>query len=327
MKIISITRPGGTDVLDIQERPLPEPGPLEVRVRVRVAGLNRADIMQRQGQYPAPPGAPPDVPGLEIMGVVEALGSNATAWEIGDRVFGLVGGGAYAEFVVTHQDLLAPVPDNLSDLEAGAIPEAFMTAHDALFGQADLKMGESVLIHAVGSGVGTAALQLASALCCTTYGTARSPSKLEHARQLGLDMVLPLPDFAAALHETTRGVGVQVIVDFVGQPYFASNLEALSPQGRLVQVGTLAGARAEIDLSLVMRKRLKIVGTVLRSRSLEEKIGVTRRFTQQVVPLLNREVVRPVIDRVFEFGEVAKAHAYMEGNESFGKILLQVSQR
>ena len=327
MKIISITRPGGTEVLELQERALPEPGSSQIRVRVLVAGLNRADIAQREGKYPAPPGSPSDIPGLEIMGVVDALGPNATAWKIGDRVFGLVGGGGYAEFVLTHENLLAPVPQNLSDVEAGAIPESFMTAHDALFWQAGLMIGESVLIHAVGSGVGTAALQLAHAINCTTYGTARSPEKLDQAQTMGLDVVLPLPNFVTAIRESTDGAGVDVIIDFVGQSYFARNLEALAAQGRLVQVGTLSGANAEIDLSIVMRKRLRIVGTVLRSRSLEEKIGVTRRFTQQVVPLLARGVVRPIIDRIFDFDQVAQAQDYMKSNESFGKILLRVSEQ
>lgn len=327
MKIISIVRPGGAEVLELQERALPEPGPFEIRVRVLVAGLNRADIAQREGKYPAPPGSPSDIPGLEIMGVVDALGPNSTAWKIGDRVFGLVGGGGYAEFVVTHENLLAPVPQNLSDVEAGAIPEAFMTAHDALFHQANLAMGEKVLIHAVGSGVGTAALQLAHAINCTTYGTARSPEKLEQAQKMGLDVVLPLPDFASAIHQSTNGAGVDIIVDFVGQSYFLQNLEALASQGRLVQVGILSGAKAEIDLSVVMRKRLRLVGTVLRSRSLEEKIGVTRRFTQQVVPLLERGVIRPIVDRVFDFEQAAQAQEYMKSNESFGKILLRISEQ
>ena len=309
----------------MQERPLPEPGRGEVRVRILVASLNRADIMQRQGRYPAPHGVPQDIPGLEIMGVVDALGPGVTAWRTGQRVFGLVGGGGYAEFAVTHERLLAPVPDNLSDTEAGAVPEAFMTAHDALFTQAGLAMGETVLIHAVGSGVATAVLQLAKAMRCTTYGTARSPEKLAQAQEMGLDAVLALPDFVAAIREGTGGTGANVIIDFVGQPYFQQNLEALAPQGRLVQVGTLAGSKAEIDLGLVMQKRLRIVGTVLRSRPLEEKIGVTRGFAEQVVPLLARGTVKPVVDKVFAFEEAAQAQAYMESNVSFGKILLQVS--
>ena len=347
MRAIIITHPGGPEVLAIQERPLPEPGPSEVRVRVLVAGLNRADIMQRQGQYPAPPCAPRDIPGLEVMGVVDALGPGATVWQKGHRVFGQVGGGGYAEFVTTHERLLAPVPDSLSDIEAGAVPETFMTAHDALFTQAGLVLGERVLIHAVGSGftqpgrvmgervlvhtvgsgVSTAAMQLAKAIGCTTYGTARSPEKLEKlesAQAMGLDVALLQPDFVTAIREATSGAGVNVIVDFVGGTYFGQNLKVLAPQGRLVQVGTLAGSWAEINLDLVMRKRLRIIGTVLRSRPLEEKIAVTRRFAEQVVPLLERGAVRPVVDRVFGFEQAAEAQAYMGSNGSLGNILLRI---
>jgi putative PIG3 family NAD(P)H quinone oxidoreductase len=326
MKAIVITQPGGPEVLRIQERPLPEPGAEQVRVRVLVAGLNRADIMQRRGRYPAPPGVPADIPGLEIMGVVDAVGAGVTAWQAGQRVFGLVAGGGCAQYVVTHERLLAAVPENLSDVDAGAVPEVFMTAHDALFTQAELVMGERVLIHAAGSGVGTAAIQLVKAIGGTTYGTARSPEKLERARKLGLDIVLPLPDFVPALREATEGQGVHVVIDFVGGPYLAQNLLALSVQGRLVQVGAMGGGKAEIDLSLVMGKRLKIAGTVLRARPLEEKALVTRRFAHQVVPLLGRGVVRPVVDRVFAFEQVVQAHEYLESNASFGKVLLQMDE-
>jgi NADPH2:quinone reductase len=326
MKAVVITRPGGSEVLEIQDRPLPEPGTTEVRVRVLVAGLNRADILQRLGKYPAPPGSPADIPGMEFMGVVDVVGENVTAWQPGQRVFGLIGGGGYAEYIVTHERLLAGVPDNLPDAEAGAVPEAYMTAHDALFSQAELKMGERVLIHAVGSGVGTAALQLAKAAGCTVYGTARTADKIEQARRMGLDSALPLPDFAPALRELTGGAGANVVVDFVGQPYFQGNLEALAPLGRLVQVGTMAGSEANLDLGLLMRKRLCIMGTVLRSRPLEEKALVTRRFAEQVVPLMARGLVKPVVDRMFPFEQVSEAHSYMESNTNFGKILLRIAE-
>jgi putative PIG3 family NAD(P)H quinone oxidoreductase len=324
LKAIIITQPGGPEVLTLQERPLPEPGTGQVRVRVCVAGLNRADLLQRRGQYPAPADAPPDIPGLEIMGVVDATGPDATRWKIGDRVFGLVGGGGYAEFVLTHERLLAPVPDNLSDLEAGAVPEVFITAHDALFSQAQLAPGERVLVHAVGSGVGTAAIQLIKAVGGQSFGTTRSPEKLERAAALGLDEALPLPDFLPTLREKTHGAGVHIVLDFVGAPYFAQNIAALTTQGRLVQIATLGGSEAMLDLGLLMRKRLRLMGTVLRTRPLEEKALATRRFAEQVVPLLSHEIVRPVIDRVFAFSEAAAAHAYLESNESFGKVLLQI---
>ena len=327
MKAVVITRPGGPEVLEIQERPLPEPGGEEVRVRVLVAGLNRGDLAQRVGHYPAPPGAPADIPGLEFMGVVDALGPRVHGWQTGQRVFGLVAGGGYAEYVLTHERLLAEVPSNLSDIEAGAVPEVFMTAHDALFRQARLVMGERVLIHAAGSGMGTAAIQLAHAAGATSYGTSRSPEKLQRVRELGLDVALPAPDFLAALREATAGAGVNVVLDFVGAPYMAQNLEALAPRGRLIQVGLMGGGKAEVDLRLLMNKRLQLMGTVLRSRPLDEKALVTHRFVDHVVPLLSRGVVRPVVDTVFSLAEVAAAHRYLESNASFGKVLLQVGER
>jgi NADPH2:quinone reductase len=324
VKAIVITQPGGPEVLQMQERPLPDPGGDQVRVRVQIAGLNRGDIAQRHGRYPAPPGAPPDIPGLEIMGVVDSVGPNVTSWELGERVFGLVGGGGYAEYALTHERLLAAVPENLSDVEAGAVPEVFMTAHDALFTQAGLVMGERVLIHAVGSGVGTAAVQLVKAIGGSSYGTARSPAKVEQAKALGLDVALPLPDFLPALQEATGGAGVDVIIDFIGQPYTPQNLQALAARGRLIQVGVMAGGTAEVDLRLLMQKRLRIVGTVLRARPLEEKALVTRRFVEQVAPLLLRGAVRPVVDRVFSLEQAAEAQQYLESNATFGKVLLQI---
>ena len=325
MKAIIITNFGGPEVLHIQERTVPEPGAEEVRVRVHVAGLNRADIMQREGQYPAPPGAPADIPGLEFMGTVDAVGSDVRNWQVGSRVFGLVAGGAYAEYIVTNAQLLVAIPDNLSDIEAGAVPEVFMTAHDALFGQAKLLAGEGVLVHAVGSGVGLAVVQLAKAAGAICYGTARSPEKLERAMEFGLDAALPLPDFLPALNELTAQQGVNVAVDFVGGAYFRDNIKALAICGRLVQVGALSGVRAHINLATVMSRRLQIIGTVLRSRSLEEKVLVTKCFASEVVPLLERGTVKPVVDRVFPFHEAVEAHRYLESNASFGKVLLQVT--
>lgn len=325
MRAVVITQPGGVEVLQIQERLTPEPGGEQVRVRVLVAGLNRGDIVQRMGHYPAPRGAPADIPGLEIMGIVDAVGSGVQTWQAGQRVFGIVGGGGYAEYALTHERLLAPVPDNLGDVEAGAVPEVFMTAHDALFTQAGLVMGERVLIHAVGSGVGTAAVQLVRAVGGTSYGTARSPEKLEKAQELGLDVALPLPDFLPALQEATGGAGVNVLFDAVGAPYMAQNLAALSPLGRIVQIGVMGGGTAEVDLRVLMGKRLRLMGTILRARPLEEKAMVTRRFAEQVIPLLKRGAVQPVVDKVFPLEQVAAAHTYLESNNSFGKVLLQVN--
>jgi putative PIG3 family NAD(P)H quinone oxidoreductase len=326
MKTVVITQPGGPEVLQLQDRPTPEPVADQVRVKVLFAGLNRADVMQRRGHYPAPPGVVADIPGLEIMGVIDAVGPQTTRWKTGQRVFGILGGGGYAEYAITHERLLAPVPDELSDEAAAAVPEAWMTAHDALFSQAELKMGERVLIHAAGSGVGTAAIQLAHAAGAQTFGTARSPQKLIRAQELGLDVALAAEEFAAVVREATHDEGVQVLIDFVGAPYFAQNLEALAVGGRLVQVGTMGGNRAEIDLGILMRKRLQLFGTVLRARSLEEKALVTRRFENHVVPLLAKGQVQPIVDRVFALHEAAQAHEYMENNSNFGKVLLRCAE-
>lgn len=324
MKTIVVTAPGGPEVLQLAERPLPQPGHREVRVRVQVAGVNRADLLQRRGHYPAPPGAPSNIPGLEIMGTIDAVGPGVTRWQPGQRVFGLLAGGGYAEFAISREDNLAPVPDNLSDTEAGAVPEVFMTAHDALT-QAGFRADDHVLIHAAGSGVATAAIQIVHALGGTTYGTARSPEKLERARGLGLDIVLPLPGFAAAAREATNGRGMDIVLDFIGAPYLQGNLEALAPLGRLIQIGTLAGNKAELDMGIVMAKRLRIFGTVLRGRSAEEKAAVTSHFMEELLPLLASGAICPVIDRVFPLHQASEAHAHLEANASFGKVLLQVT--
>jgi NADPH:quinone reductase-like Zn-dependent oxidoreductase len=256
------------------------------------------------------------------MGTVDAIGARVSLWHPGQRVFGIVGGGGYSEYAVTHERLLAAVPDNLTDEEAGAVPEVFMTAHDALFTQAGMRMGERVLIHAAGSGVGTAAIQLIRAAAGTSYGTMRSVAKEARTRELGLDHLLPLPDFATALHELTAGHGVDIVLDFVGQPYIDGNLRSLAPQGRLVQIGVMGGGTGVIDLRYLMQKRLRLFGTVLRGRPLEEKIAVTRRFAAEVTPLLERGLVRPVVDRVFPLEQVQDAHRYLESSANFGKVLL-----
>ena len=323
MQAIVITQPGEADVLQLREVPLPEPVADQVRVRVHATALNRADLLQRIGRYPAPFGAPQDIPGLEFAGEIDAVGPLVQTLQPRQRVFGIISGGGYAEYVLTTERMAVPIPDNLDWIQAAAVPEVFMTAHDALFTQAQLVPGERVLIHAVGSGVGTAAVQLIRATGSISYGTARSADKLATASKLGLDISLPADGWAAALASHT-GSGVDVIVDFVGSPYLADNLGALNQRGRLVQVGLMGGAKAEIDLSVIQRKRLRVVGTVLRSRPLEEKIGVTQAFARQVGPLLARGVVRPIVDRVFKLHEAAEAHRYMEANANFGKIVLQV---
>jgi putative PIG3 family NAD(P)H quinone oxidoreductase len=289
--------------------------------------VNRADLLQNLGQYPAPPGSPADIPGLEFAGEVAELGPGVTGrLQPGDRVCGITGGGAYAEYLVTQERMLAPIPEELSFEAAGALPEAFMTALDALETRALVKPGERVLIHAVGGGVGSAALQLARAMGCTVFGTSRTLEKIRKAEALGLHVGIDTSreDFVAVVRAQTAGEGVHVVIDHLGAPALAGNLAALAQKGRLVSVGLLGGPSAALDLSLIMRKRLTLVGTVLRARPLEEKIEVTRAFATRVVPWLARGVVKPVVDRVYELAEARAAQERMASNAGFGKVVLRV---
>lgn len=324
MQAIVITQPGEPQVLQLREVPTPEPVADQIRVRVRATALNRADVLQRAGRYPAPFGVPPNILGLEYAGEVDAVGPLVEKLRPGDRVFGLVGGGSYAEYVLTTERMAVPIPENLDWIEAAAVPEVFMTAHDALFTQGGFVPGERVLVHAVGSGVGTAAVQLIRATGGTSLGTARTAQKLDAARDLGLDVGLSADNWAAGVAQHTANAGVHVILDFIGSAYLTDNLNALTTRGRLVLIGLMGGAKAEVDLSVIQRKRLHVVGTVLRARPLEEKLVVTQAFARQVVPLLEQGSVRPIIDRVFDLKDAAEAHRYMETNANFGKIVLQV---
>lgn len=325
MKAVVIREPGGSEVLAIQDRPVPEPAHEQILVRIFAAGLNRADISQRQGRYPSPPGSPPDVPGLEFAGEVAALGTGAQGVKVGDRVYGICGGGGQAEYVVVHARSVAPVPDSLEWVEAGGVPETFMTVHDALFTRAQLALGETVLIHAVGSGIGTTAVQLAHATGARAFGTSRTAAKLDRARdELGLDAGFVGEGFAEAVLAATDGAGVDVVLDSVGGPYLAGNLGALAMKGRMVVLATMGGSQEAIPLRHLTAKRLTLMGTVLRARPLEEKVAVTRAFAHHVNPLLSQRRVRPIIDRVFELDEVAAAYTYLESNESFGKVVLRI---
>jgi len=326
MKAIIITKPGGPEVLELRDVPTPEPSRGEVAVRVRATAVNRADLLQRMGGYPAPPDAPADIPGLEYAGTVAALGPGVTDWKVGDRVFGLAGGGTYAETVVVHGRTLARIPDALDDTGAASVPEAFITAYDGLVSQAGLASGEQVLISAVGSGVGTAAIQLVRALGATAIGTARTADKLDRARPLGLAHGIASADgkFARAVLDATGGRGVDVVLELVGGGYVAEDLACVAQRGRIVLVGLIAGARAELELHVILRKRLTVIGTVLRARPLEEKIAANQLFARHVVPLLASGAVVPSVDRTFPLAQAAEAHAYVAGNTSFGKVVLTV---
>ncbi len=328
MRAVVITEPGEPDVLEVQGRPVPSPGPGQIRVRVRAAGVNRADLLQRRGLYPPPPGWPEEVPGLEYAGEVDATGRGAELWSPGDRVMGLVGGGGYAEFVVVHEREAMAIPDQLSFEEAAAIPEVFITAHDVLFTQLSLEMGERLLIHAVGSGVGTAGLQLAKAAGVTVFGTSRSAWKLERAAELGLDLAIDTSkeDFSEVVSRETEGEGVNAILDLVGGSYLAGNIRCLAPRGRLIVVGLTAGRTAELDMGLLLRKRLSIVGTSLRMRDLEEKIAAAEALEVHFGKLLADARLRPIVDRVLLLEEAAEAHRLMEENSNFGKLILSISR-
>ena len=324
MRAIVIGHSGGPEVLELRDVPAPGPGPGEILVRVRAVGLNRADILQRKGHYPAPPGVPADIPGLEYAGEVAALGEGVTRWKPGDRVMGLVAGGACAEFLVAHEDTAISAPAAWPYAEAAAVPEAFLTAYDAIIRQLHLAAGESVLIHAVSSGVGTAALQLAHAWGARTFGTSRSAEKLGRAVPLGLDVAIDSSreDFAEVVRRETGGRGVDVALDLVGGPALEGNLRALALRGRMIIVGLTAGRSAQLDMGLVLNKRLTIVGTALRSRSLEEKARLTGDFEREVMPLFAAGRLRPVLDRSFPMAEAAEAHRVMEANAHFGKLVL-----
>lgn len=317
MRAIRIAAPGGPGVLELTEAPRPTPGRGDLLVRVRAAGVNRADLLQRRGEYPAPPGAPPDIPGLEFAGAVER--ADAGDWRAGDRVMGLLGGGGYAEYVTVDARHVVPVPDAWTFEEAAAVPEAFLTAHDALR-QADLQSGERLLVHAVGSGVGTALLHLGRAFGATVAGTSRTPAKLERARELGLAIAVHVRDAFEPTPELERWA--DVIAELVGGPYLAGDLRALAPRGRIVLIGLTGGRTARVDLRAILAKRARIIGTVLRSRSADEKADVVRAFREQAWPHFAAGAVRPVLDRIFPMADAAAAHRYVEENRNFGAVVL-----
>ncbi len=324
MQAVVITEPGAPDVLRVMDVPDPEPGPGEIRVRISATAVNRADLLQRQGHYAAPSGWPETIPGLEFAGQVEALGPNVTVWSPGDRVMGLLGGGGYAEYVVLEADAATAIPPGLSDVEAAAVPEAFITAEDALELRMGLRSGETLLVHAVGSGVGTAALQLGKAWGGTVMGTSRSAWKLEKAGELGLDLAIDTSDgsFAGAVLDATAGRGVDAILDLVGGPYLEQDVECAGQLARIAVVGLTGGRFANVDLGAVLGKRLSLVGTVLRTRPPVEKAAALRSFEEAVVPLLQRGAVKPVIHEVMAMEDVVRAHELVEANETFGKVVL-----
>jgi len=328
MKAVWIERFGGPEGLVIRSVPRPRITADQVLVRVRASALNRADLLQRQGRYPAPPGYPQEIPGIEFAGEVAEVGPLVQMWKPGQRVFGLTGGGAQAEYLVTQERLLAEIPANLDWAAAAAVPEVFITAHDALWKQAELKPGETVLIHAVGSGVGLAAVQLVHAIRAIAFGTSRTAEKIQRGRPLGLTDGIAvqqnLDELVSSAQRWTSGRGIDVVLDLVGGPYVAASQKLMAAKGRIILVGTIAGGACELDSRLVMSKRLRITGTVLRARPLEEKIQATRSFAGEVVPLLADGVLRPNIDSKFSVDDIQKSHERLESNATFGKVIIEI---
>ncbi len=325
MHAILIESFGGPGQLYIGEWPKPHPGIHEILVRVEATALNRADILQREGKYPPPEGES-TVLGLEMAGVIESVGQGVTKWRPGDAVCGLLGGGGYAEYAVIHEDLALPVPEGLTAIEAAGIPEVFLTAFQALRWLAGLQSGEWLLVHAGASGVGTAAIQLARTMGAHTIVTASS-GKHTLCKELGAVHAIDYreQDFEEAVLEYTHGKGVDVAVDFIGAPYFQKNLNVLALEGRLVMLAFLGGVSAgQVNLGPVLRKRLQVLGSTLRARSLDYKIRLSQGLYHYAWPLFAEGKLRPIVDTVFDWKDVAKAHRYMEDNRNQGKIILQV---
>jgi putative PIG3 family NAD(P)H quinone oxidoreductase len=324
MRAIVLRRHGGPEVLTIEEVPDPVPGPGEILVDVHHTALNRADLLQRMGLYPDPRGRDPEIPGLEFAGRVGALGPEVTGWTIGDAVMGIEAGGCYADKVITHGRQALPVPSSVALADAAAIPEVFLTAWDALVVQGGLTSGRWALVHAGASGVGTAAIQIARAIGARIAVTC-SAGKADACRRLGADVVLERSpaDWVGALRASVPG-GVDVVLDVIGGTEAGRNLASVKPDGTIVQVGLMGGGVTEVDLGVLLTKRITWVGTTLRARPLERKLALSQRFIAEVVPLFDSGAVRPVIDSRFGFAEIAAAHERMAADANVGKILIDL---
>ncbi|OGB64148.1 MAG: NADPH:quinone oxidoreductase [Caldithrix sp. RBG_13_44_9] len=327
MKAVLISQPGEADKLRLGKVPKPVPASEELLVKVKAAGINRADILQRRGLYPPPAGAS-QILGLEIAGVVEDPGHSCINWKRGDRIMGLLAGGGYAQYAVINQQLAMPIPVQLSFEEAAAIPEAFLTAFQALVQLGRLQAGQTVLIHAGGSGVGTAAIQLSREIGARVIITAGSDQKVQRCRSLGAieGINYRTSEFPEVIMKATDGKGVNLILDFVGKPFWENNLSVLAEDGKLVILATMGGSEiGNFDLRTLMKKRMTITGSTLRNRTLEYKINLTREFAQFALPLFQEKKLVAIIDKVFTWEAAAEAHRYMEQNLNFGKIVLTIS--
>ncbi|MBS1530830.1 MAG: NAD(P)H-quinone oxidoreductase [Bacteroidetes bacterium] len=326
MKAIIITEPGGPEVLQLTERPVPEYSGNEVLVKVMAAGVNRPDVFQRKGNYPPPAWAPQDIPGLEIAGVVEAINFNGSRWNVGDKVCALVSGGGYAEYVSVPEGQCLRIPGNLSFVEAASLPETFFTVWSNVFDRGQLKAHESLLVHGGTSGIGVAAIQMAKALGSTVYVTAGTDEKCRFCEELGAAKAInyKTANFREVISQTTGGQAVNMILDMIGAEYFADNIHSLAEEGRLVQISTMKGKDAQIDLSLVMRKRLTITGSTLRNRDTAFKSAIATKLEANIWPLLASGEIKPVVHAVFPVEQAAKAHELMESSSHIGKIVLNL---
>ena len=326
MIAIEIREPGEPEVLVPVERPTPVPGSGEVLIKVAAAGVNRPDVMQRRGRYPPPPGAP-DIPGLEVAGTIDAIGSNVDELRVGDAVCALVAGGGYAEYCVAPAPQCLPAPRGLDLVSAAAIPETFFTVWTNVFERGRLAAGESILVHGGSSGIGTTAIQLARAHGARVFATAGSPEKCAACERLGAERAINYrdADFLEAVRAATGGKGVDVVLDMVGAEYFARNVDALAVEGRLVEIATLRGAKAELTIPTIMQRRLTITGSTLRPRSVAEKGAIARALRTRVWPLLESGAVKPIIYKTFPLTHAAEAHRVMEAGDHIGKLVLVVT--
>jgi putative PIG3 family NAD(P)H quinone oxidoreductase len=324
MRAVVLRSHGGPEVLTIEEVDAPEPGRDDVVVDVAHTAINRADILQRKGQYPDPRNHAVEIPGLEYSGVVAAVGADVTGWSIGDRVMGIESGGCYAEQVVTHARQALPVPSGVESADAAAIPEVFLTAWDALVVQGGLTSGRWALVHAGASGVGTAGIQIAKAVGARIAVTC-SAGKADACRALGADVVLERSpsDWLAALRSAVPG-GVDVVLDVIGGEETDRNLHAVRTDGTVVQVGLMGGANASVNVGLILAKRITWIGTTLRSRPIERKLALSQRFIDEMLPLFDTGALRPVVDSRYGFDDIADAHRHMEANANVGKILIDL---
>jgi len=324
MRAIVVAQAGGPEMMHIGEVPTPEAGPGELLVQIRAAGVNRADLAQRQGNYPPPPGAS-TIMGMEVAGEIAALGAGVADWRIGERVMALLGGGGYAEYVTVPAALAMRVPDNMSWEEAGGIPEAFLTAYLALFPLGDLTAGQAVLVHAGASGVGIAGIQLAREAGARVVATAGTDAKIAAVEALGaVGVNYRTQDFAAIVAERTDGKGVNVILDFIGADHWERNLAALAMDGRIIVISSLSGGEVPMNLGALMRKRAQVIGTTLRNRPLAQKVALTRALAEFALPRFADGRMKVVIDTIYPLADAAEAHRRMADNANTGKLILRV---